>query len=42
MGARGQRIFVYPELELVVVITSDQRDESQCDIIIRDYILRAL
>ena len=42
MGARGQRIFVYPELDVVVVITADQRDESQCDIIIRDHILPAL
>lgn len=42
MGARGQRIFVYPELDVVVVITADQKDESQCDIIIRDYILLAL
>jgi CubicO group peptidase (beta-lactamase class C family) len=42
MGARGQRIFIYPELDAVVVITADQRDESQCDILIRDYILPAL
>jgi hypothetical protein len=25
----------------VVVITADQRDESQCDILIRDFILPA-
>jgi len=42
MGARGQRIFVYPERDAVVVITSEQRDESQCDILIRDYIMPAL
>lgn len=42
MGARGQRIFISPELDAVVVITADERDESQCDIIIRDYILPAL
>lgn len=41
MGVRGQRIFIYPELDAVVVITSDQRDESQCDILIRDFILPA-
>jgi CubicO group peptidase (beta-lactamase class C family) len=42
MGARGQRIFIHPELDLVVVITADERDESQCDILIRDFILPAL
>lgn len=42
MGARGQRIFIYPELDAVVVITADQRDESQCDKLIRDFILPAL
>lgn len=42
MGSRGQRIFIYPELDAVIVITSDQRDESQCDILIRDFILPAL
>lgn len=41
MGVRGQRIFVYPELDVVVVITSDQKDESQCDILIRDFIMPA-
>ncbi|MCF8351991.1 MAG: beta-lactamase family protein [Bacteroidales bacterium] len=42
MGARGQRIFIHPELDAVVVITAEQRDESQCDILIRDYIIPAL
>lgn len=42
MGARGQRIFIYPELDAVVVITADQRNESQSDILIRDFILPAL
>ena len=42
MGARGQRIFIEPEHNAVVVITADQRDESQCDILIRDYIMPAL
>ncbi len=42
MGVRGQRIFIYPELDAVVVITADQRDESQCDILIRDFIMPAL
>ena len=42
MGVRGQRILVQPELDTVVVITADQRDESQCDILIRDFILPAL
>ncbi len=42
MGARGQRIFIDPEQDVVVVITADQKDESQCDILIRDFILPAL
>ncbi len=42
MGVRGQRILVHPRLDTVVVITADQRDESQCDILIRDFILPAL
>jgi CubicO group peptidase (beta-lactamase class C family) len=42
MLARGQRIFIYPALDAVVVITADQADESQCDILIRDFILPAL
>jgi len=42
MGARGQRIFIYPEKNAVIVITADQADESQCDILIRDFILPAL
>ena len=42
MGARGQRIIIFPALDAVVVITADQRDESQCDILIRDFILPAL
>jgi len=42
MGVRGQRILVHPQLDAVVVITADQRDESQCDALIRDFILPAL
>jgi len=42
MGSRGQRIFIDQELDAVVVITADQRDESQCDILLRDFILPAL
>lgn len=42
MGVHGQRIFIHPELDMVVVITADQEDESQCDILIRDFILPAL
>jgi CubicO group peptidase (beta-lactamase class C family) len=39
MGIRAQRILVLSEHDTVVVITADQRDESQCDVLIRDYIL---
>lgn len=39
MGVHGQRILVHKELDMVVVITADQEDESQCDILIRDFIL---
>jgi CubicO group peptidase (beta-lactamase class C family) len=42
MGVHGQRILVHPRLNTVVVITADQADESQCDILIRDFILPAL
>lgn len=42
MGVHGQRIFIHPDLNTVVVITADQEDESQCDILIRDFILPAL
>jgi CubicO group peptidase (beta-lactamase class C family) len=42
MGARGQRIFICPQQDAVVVITADQGDESQCDILIRDFILPAI
>lgn len=42
MGIHGQRILVLPERNTVVVITADQRDESQCDLLIRDFILPAL
>ena len=42
LGARGQRIFIHPELDAVVVITADQKDESQCDLLIRDFIMPAL
>jgi CubicO group peptidase (beta-lactamase class C family) len=42
MGVHGQRILVLPDQETVVVITADQGDESQCDLLIRDYILPAL
>ncbi len=41
MGVHGQRIFIDPDLNMVVVITADQEDESQCDILIRDFILPA-
>ena len=41
MGVLGQRVLVHPELDTVVVITAEQRDESQCDMLIRDYILPA-
>jgi len=41
MGVHGQRIYVCPELDTVVVITADQSDESQCDILIRDFIMPA-
>lgn len=39
MGARGQRIFISPERDAVVVITADERNEAQCDILLRDYIV---
>jgi hypothetical protein len=42
MGVHGQRIVILPELDTVVVITADQGDASQCDILIRDFILPAL
>jgi len=42
MGSHGQRIFIHPDLDTVVVITADQEDESQCDILLRDFILPAL
>jgi CubicO group peptidase (beta-lactamase class C family) len=42
MGVHGQRIVILPELDTVVVITADQGDESQCDILIRDFVLPAL
>ena len=42
MGVHGQRILVHPELNTVVVITADEKDESQCDILIRDFIVPAL
>jgi len=42
LGSHGQRIFIQPDLNMVVVITADQEDESQCDILIRDFILPAL
>ena len=41
MGVHGQRILVSRSLNAVIVITADQADESQCDILIRDYILPA-
>jgi len=41
MGSHGQRILVDPDLGVVVVITADQRDAAQCDILIRDVILPA-
>jgi CubicO group peptidase (beta-lactamase class C family) len=42
MGVHGQRIVILPEHDTVVVITADQGDASQCDILIRDFILPAL
>jgi CubicO group peptidase (beta-lactamase class C family) len=42
MGIHGQRILVLPERNTVVVITADQRDESQCDLLLRDFIVPAL
>ena len=42
MGVHGQRILVHRDLNAVVVITADQGDESQVDILIRDFILPAL
>lgn len=42
MGSHGQRILIHPDLDTVVVITADQEDASQCDILIRDFILPAL
>lgn len=42
MGVHGQRILVHPDLDTVVVITADQADASQCDILIRDFILPAI
>lgn len=42
MGVRGQRILVLPERDTVIVITADQHDASQCDLLIRDFILPAL
>ena len=41
MGVHGQRIYICPNLDTVVVITADQRDESQCDNLIRDFIMPA-
>ena len=41
MGVHGQRIYICPNLDTVVVITADQSDESQCDILIRDFIMPA-
>ena len=42
MGVHGQRILVDREHNTVIVITADQEDASQCDILIRDFILPAL
>ena len=42
MGVRGQRILVLPERDTVVVITADQHDASQCDLLIRDFIVPVL
>ncbi len=42
MGSHGQRILIHPDRNTVVVITADQEDESQCDILLRDFILPAL
>ena len=42
MGVHGQRIFISRDLDMVVTITADQRDESECDKLIRDFIMPAL
>lgn len=42
MGVHGQRIFISPELDAVIVITADEHDESQSDHLIRDFILTAI
>lgn len=42
MGVHGQRIFIGRTHDMVVVITADQEDESQCDVIIRDFIIPAV
>lgn len=42
MGVHGQRILVLPDQDTVVVVTADQEDASQCDILIRDFIVPAL
>jgi CubicO group peptidase (beta-lactamase class C family) len=42
MGVRGQRILVLPESDTVVLVTADQHDASQIDLLIRDYIRPAL
>ncbi len=41
MGVHGQRIYICKNLDAVVVITANQSDESQCDILIRDFIMPA-
>ncbi len=39
MGVHGQRIYVNRNLNLVVVITADEHDESRCDKLIKDFII---
>jgi CubicO group peptidase (beta-lactamase class C family) len=42
MGARGQRILICPEYDAVIVVTADEKNESECDKLIRDFIVPAL
>jgi CubicO group peptidase (beta-lactamase class C family) len=42
MGVHGQRIFISRTHDMVVVITADQGDESECDKLIRDFIVPSL
>jgi len=42
LGVHGQRIYISRTRDMVVVITADQGDESECDKIIRDFIIPSL